>query len=84
VVRAETLNREGKSEEQQARIREVKVGWVLAYTAVYEKGYPNLQGRVLRPDGRPSQVSESNSRPPFIHLHKKGHSGSIGKSRKIL
>lgn len=40
VVKAETMNRKGKSEEGQAKTREAKLGCIFTQTSVNGKGYP--------------------------------------------
>ena len=61
VVKAETANRKGKSEDGSAKTREVKLGCIFTQTGLDKKGYP------VRDEGSTSYVGAIETAEQFGH-----------------
>lgn len=78
VVKSETKNRQGKSEDGQAKTREAKLGCVFTQTALDEKGYP------IRDEGSTTYVGSIETAEEFGNrIYAEAVSRGIERAKKV-
>ena len=78
VAKSETKNRQGKSEDGQAKTREAKLGCVFTQTAFDEKGYP------IRDEGSTTYVGSIETAEEFGNrIYAEAVSRGIQRAKKV-